>query len=65
MGGDAGDFFRRPGREDARRERARARVDRENVAKWRRREKRAVQTSCTFLSSFLLFGYSVCIEVNR
>ena len=33
MGGDAGYFFRRPGREDARRERARARVDRENVAK--------------------------------
>ena len=27
VGGDAGDFFRRPGREDARRERARARVD--------------------------------------
>ena len=52
MGGDAGDFSRRPGRDAARRERARARVDRDNVAKWRRREKRAVQTSCTFLSSF-------------
>ena len=64
MGGDAGDFSRRPGREDARRERARAREGRENVSYGRRRRPRRYDV-VHFLSSGRIRVLGVYSPVNR